>query len=252
MMNRILGVVVSAAFCCSAWAQQCPAAQATGGKAATCQDKSATAKAEGDCSKSCGDKAGCCAKDYAKVLPAMKYKVGDKTVCCPDEAKQLAKGDAKLVKYVVGDKSFDDAGAANGELAKAINGYMTDAMTVRYSVGDQAMSCPMSAGELAKKEGKPMKYRLASYDFATEDAAKKAATVAKEASEKVTMKMMVGDNCVSCPTAAAELAKKENKKVEYVVGDTKTCCDAEAQVNLAKARAAAALAVLEKAAKGNA
>lgn len=251
MMIRILGVVVSAAFCCSAWAQQCPAAQAT----AQSTDKAScnrTAAAEGDCAKSCGDKAGCCAKDYAKVLPAMKYKVGSETVCCPDKAKDLAKGDAKAIKYVIGEKSFDDATTAKTELAKAIDGYMTDAMTIRYAVGDQCMSCPMSAGELAKKEGKPMKYRVASFDFASEDAAKKALTVAKEASDKVMMKMMVGETCVACPTSAAELAKKENKKVEYVVGDSKTCCDVEAKVNLARARAAAALAALDKASKGNA
>src|SRR5262245_27928175 len=100
MMNRYMMGAVAAALCCSAaFAQNCPAAKADA-IATVSQDKG---KAEGDCAKSCGDKAGCCAKSYAAMLPAMKYRVGDATVECPDKAKELAKGDAKAIKFVVGD-----------------------------------------------------------------------------------------------------------------------------------------------------
>jgi hypothetical protein len=250
MMNRFMMGAVAALLCCSvATAQTCPAAGKAGAVATASQDKS---KAEGDCAKSCGDKAGCCAKSYAAMLPAMKYRVGDATVECPDKAKELAKGDAKAIKFVVADKSFDDVVAAEKALTSAYETFTTEATTVKYAVGDKCVGCPMSAGELAKKENKKMAYRLASYDFASEDAAKKAVASAKEAAGKVEMKTMVGDKCVGCPVEAKELASKEHKKVEYVVGESKTCCDVEAKMNLAKARALATLAALEKASKGNA
>lgn len=252
MLNRFMVGAVAAAFCCSvAVAQQCPAAKADGATASA-QDKHGTAKAEGDCAKSCGDKAGCCSKSYAAMLPAMKYKVADATVECPDKAKELAKGDAKAIKFVVGDKSFDELGAAEKELTSAYESFTTEATTVKYAVGDKCVSCPMSAGELAKKENKKMEYRLAAYNFASEEAAKKAIASAKEAAGKVEMKMVVGDKCVACPVEAKELATKEHKKVEYVVGESKTCCDVEAKMNLAKARALATLAALEKASKDKA
>jgi hypothetical protein len=251
MMNRFMMGTVAALLCCStAMAQTCPAAGKTQAIATAGQDKNA--KSEGDCAKSCGDKAGCCAKSYAAMLPAMKYKVGDATVECPDKAKELAKGDAKSIKFVVGTKSFDDVVGAEKELTSAYETFTTEATTVKYAVGDKCVSCPMSAGELAKKENKKMAYRLASYDFASEEAAKKAIASAKEAAGKVELKTMVGDKCVACPVEAKELANKEHKKVEYVVGESKTCCDVEAKMNLAKARALATLAALEKASKGNA
>jgi hypothetical protein len=250
MMNRFMIGTVAALLCCSAaMAQTCPAAGKADAVATVSQDKS---KAEGDCAKSCGDKTGCCAKTYAAMLPAMKYKVGDATVECSDKAKELAKGDAKAVKFVVGTKSFDDYVAAEKELTSAFEAFTAEATTVKYAVGDKCVACPMSAGELAKKENKKMAYRLASYDFASEEAAKKAVAAAKEAASKVEMKTVVGDKCVACPVEAKQVAAKENKKVEYVVGDSKSCCDVEAKMNLAKARALATLAALEKASKGNA
>lgn len=249
MMNRFMIGTVAALLCCSAaMAQECPAAGKAQAVATAGQEK----KAEGDCAKSCGEKAGCCAKSYAAMLPAMKYRVGDATVECSDKAKELAKGDAKAIKFVVGTKSFDDVVAAEKELTSAYEAFTTEATTVKYAVGDKCVACPMSAGELAKKENKKMAYRLAAYDFASEDAAKKAVAAAKEAAGKVEMKTMVGEKCVACPVEAKDLAKKEQKKVEYVVGESKTCCDVEAKMNLAKARALATLAALEKASKGNA
>jgi hypothetical protein len=248
----MIGTVAALLCCSAAMAQTCPAAGKTQATAASCQEKSTVAKAEGDCAKSCGDKAGCCAKAYAAMLPAMKYRVGDATVECPDKAKELSKGDAKAIKFVVGSKSFDDVVAAEKELTSAYDSFTTEATTVKYAVGDKCVACPMSAGELAKKENKKMAYRLASFDFASEDAAKKAIASAKEAAGKVELKTMVGEKCVACPVEAKDLAKKESKKVEYVVGESKTCCDVEAKMNLARARALATLAALEKASKGTA
>lgn len=205
------------------------------------------------------EKAGCggcssgkaCCQDAALVkMPSMGYKVGDKTVACPDEAAKLAKESKATVKYVVGDKSFEDKGEALVAYTKELNGFVESATSsIKFAVDGECMACPVSAGDAAKKSGKPMMYRVATVDFKNESDAKKALAAAKEAADKVEMKIMVGDKCMGCPVSAADVAKKENKKVEYVVGESRTCCDVEGKLNLARAKAEAVVAVLAKAAK---
>ncbi len=205
------------------------------------------------------EKAGCggcssgktCCQDAALVkLPSMGYQVGDKVVACPDEAAKLAKESKATVKYVVGEKTFADKGEATVAYTKELNGFVESATSsIKFSVGGECMACPVSAGDAAKKSGKPMMYRVATVDFKNESDAKKAIAAAKEAAEKVEMKIMVGDKCMGCPDSAAEVAKKENKKVEYVVGESRTCCDVEGKLNLARAKAEAVASVLAKAAK---
>lgn len=198
----------------------------------------------------CSTGKACCQEAALVKMPSMGYKVGDKTVACPDEAAKLAKESKTTVKYVVGDKSFDDKGEALVAYTKELNGFVESATsTVKFSVNGECMACPVSAGDAAKKSGKPMMYRVATVDFKNESDAKKALAAAKEAADKVEMKIMVGDKSMSCPVSAADVAKKENKKVEYVVGESRTCCDVEGKLNLARAKAEAICSVLAKAAK---
>lgn len=226
--------------CCKSGA----VAQASGG----CCKGSATAVAGCSTGKTCGSDA--LAKSGSK-LPAMLFKVGDKTVCCPEQAKSLAKGDEKVMQYVVADKTYTDEAEATEAYGKALDAFFSEITTVKYAVGDNCMACPMSAKELAQKEGKKVQYRLATFSFNDQETANKAAAAAKEAAGKVEMKMMVGDECVACPVSAKELAQKSGKRVEYVVGEMRTQCDKAAKVELNRARAAAALATIEKAASGN-
>lgn len=192
----------------------------------------------------------CCQDAQALKVPAMSYKVGDKVVGCPVEAEKLAKESKATVKFVVGDETFADKTEANVAYTKELNSFVESATsTLKYSVGDECVACPVTAGEMAKKSGSPMRYRVATVDFKTEAEAKKVMAAAKEAADKVEMKIMVGEKCMSCPDSAAEAARKENKKVEYVVGESRTGCNIEARMNLAHARAEAVVAVLTKAAK---
>ena len=63
---------------------------------------------------------------------------------------------------------------------------------------------------------------------------------------KVAMSWAVGEKSYQCPVSAGDVAKADGKKVEYVVGNTKTTCKVTASVELAKARVDAAILALEQ------
>lgn len=232
-------------------------AKATAG-ASGCHDAAggAAAKASGCGEKSggCGEKAegASCEKSelVRKSIPTMKYRVGEETLCCPSEAEKLAKSKEATIQFVVADKTYDDEAEAKKAYAKVLDGYMTEMVAVKYAVGEECVACPVTAREMAQKEKKPMTYRVAAYDFKTEEQAKKAVLAAKEAAGKVALKTVVGEKEFGCCDSAAAAAKAENKKVEYKVGDKATNCPVEADVNLALARIDAALNALAEVAKG--
>ena len=244
-MNRLMIVAASAVLmACSAFAQ----CTASGGAT-----KATEAKGEGKCCAA-GDKKGECSsacseggKAVAVKMPRMSYKVGDKEVCCSSEASELAKGDKSKIQFVVAGKSYGNQGEATDALATALDGFMNEVTTVKYAVGDNCVACPNAAKEMASKDNKKVQYRVASFNFEKQEDAEKAVKVAKDAAAKIEMKMMVGDKCYQCPMSAGDAAKKENKTVEYVVGETKACCDKEAKVNLAKARIDAAMKAMSEA-----
>lgn len=216
-------------------------------------------EAKAACSK--GDKAkcaeaglanpNCCGSDviakYKLDVPAMKYKVGDKTVCCPGEATELVKAtkDAKMM-YVVGEKSYECEMEAKKAYATELNSYLDNMMSVKYAVGDECTHCPMTAKDMAKKCGKDVKYRVSAFDFNNQESADEAVKHAKTAVEKVHLVNRVGDKETTCCQTAAKMAKEEGKPVEYCVGKTKTECEVTAGVNLALAKIEAAVAALAK------
>ncbi len=57
-------------------------------------------------------------------------------------------------------------------------------------------------------------------------------------------RLLVGDKSVGCPVEAKQVAEKEGKKVEFVVGEKRSCCETMGNVELAKARISAALKAL--------
>jgi hypothetical protein len=105
------------------------------------------------------------------------------------------------------------------------------------------------ADELAKKDGVPVRYRLATFTFNSQEDANKAAAAAKNAAQNVAMKMVVDGKDFQCPVSAREFATGANKPVEYAVGDAKTPCETTAKVELAKAKVRAAIDAISKLAK---
>jgi hypothetical protein len=181
-------------------------------------------------------------------LPRIGFKVGDTITCCMKSATEMSKGDSAQVKFVVGDKTYDNLGEAKAARLKALEEYYEGLLTVKYAVGDECIGCPMAAKDLASKSGKPVRYRLAAFDFAEKAQAEKAAEAARAAGDKVTMTCAVGDKTFTCPKGAAEAAKTCGKKVEYCVGEQKTSCETTAKTRLIEARITAALETLAEAA----
>lgn len=209
-----------------------------------------------DCAATCTTSKGECCLAKAAVaqakssMPQLKYAVGDQTVSCPQQAAELAKGDKKAIRFVVGESKFENEADAKAAYANALDGYLNDITSVKYAVGKECVTCPMSAQEMAKKEGQPVKYRLASFDFTSREKADDAAKAARAAADDVRMSMKVGAKSFECPMSAAEAAKAEGKTVEYTVNGKPSDCQTSASIDLLMAKIDAALSVLEKAAQG--
>ena len=256
--------LAAAVFCAAPVLAQCQrtcekakASQAKGHDKAACQAKATCAQ-----HRAAGHehaKGAMCTSDvtcdgdvvrYEGVeLPRIGFKVGDTITCCMKSATEMSKGDSGKVKFVVAEKTYDNLGQAKGARLKVLEEYYEGLLTVKYAVGDECTGCPLAAKGLAKKCGKPVQYRLATFDFAERAAAEKAAEAARAAGEKVTMTCAVGDKTFTCPKGAAEAAKTCGKKVEYCVGEQKTACETTAKTRLIEARIAAALKTLAEAAQ---
>lgn len=247
-MRNLFAVVAAAAFAASSAFAQCKAAgeQAAKGGPACMQDKTAAAHCTAGAAKCEGDKAKACMAG----APCIKYTVGDKSTCCPEEAAKLANGDKSQIKYSIGEQTFTNEADAHKALASALTAYLNDMTTVKFAVGKQAVSCPDAAAEMARKEGQPVRYRLAAYDFESKEAAEAAAKAAKEAAEGVKMSWKVGEKSFCCSAMAGDAAKKEGKSVEYCVGDKASACEATASIELATAKISAAAQAIEKALHG--
>ena len=191
-----------------------------------------------------------CAPELARFkglgLPRLVYVVNETSLCCPESAEKLAKEQNAQIRYVVAGQTYADRNEALAAHAAELERFLTDALTVKYAVGDECVACPQTAQELAQKLRKPLRFRLASFDFADRDSAEKAAEKARAASQAVQMKMMVGEKSFCCPDAAAQAAKAEGKPIDYCVGQATTRCQATAKVQLALQRIKAALETLEQ------
>lgn len=223
-------------------------------------------------------------KEVAFDMPAMKYRVGDKTLCCDKMALEAAKGDEKAVKFVVGDKSYDSKAEAMDAYAAVLDGFLKESMSVKYVVGDECVACPMTAKSLAEKNNAKVKYRVASYTFEDQAKADAALARAREAVEKVgkekgscssscsataqsgetkscgsaDAKTVAGGEKKACCKDAANTANKDAKSsadartvasTDAKTDAKSTCCqDAENKVNLAKAKLIAAMQTLAEAA----
>ncbi len=226
-----------------AWAQ-CSHSKATKSTKATCQKSDTKLASSKSCSKSaCGDKAGCCPKSCA---PKMTHLVAGERICCPKNAEILAKANDSTIQFAVGNETFENKGEAMQALATALERYLGEMTTVRYAVGDDCVGCPTAAKQLASKNKGHVKYRVASFDFECDKKAAKIAKTAREAADKVHMKMVVGDKEYSCKKATAAACQKSGKKCTYKVGEKSTCCETTAKVQLAQARIDAAVSAIQK------
>jgi hypothetical protein len=240
-----LGQECPAAAAAAKEGSKCSSACSEGGKGKCCQEKTAATAA-------CHEAKLCPTETVAAlgekmVLPAMGYKVGDEVVTCCGTASELAKGDDAKIQFVVNGKTYSNKTEAMLAYAESLDQFYTEMLAVEYVVGDSCVKCPTTAKELAAQNGGKMQYKVAAYTFGSKESAEKALAAAKERSEKISFKRKVGDKEYCCSSMAGDAAKKENKPVEYVVGDTKVESEPAARVAMVRARIVAAAEVLKQA-----
>ncbi len=258
MTQRFLISAMMLALCAAPALAQC---EKTCEKSATCQmkdqgkacsmdDKAKHEKAEG---AMCASEVTC---DGDRVhfkgvdIPRIGFKVGDKITCCMKSVKEMVKGDMSKVTFVIADKTYKDLGKAQAARLKVLEEYYEGLLTVKYAVGDDCVTCPVSAKDMAKATGKPVRFRLAAFDFEKKEAAMKAAKLARASADKVAMSWSVGDKKFNCPVEAGDVAKSSGKNVEFCVGEQKTTCETTAKTRLVEARITPAIETSAPAAQG--
>ena len=220
--------------------------------AACCSKDQAKTAASSSCSKdggACGE-TNCAGEQVAykgMMIPRMVYLVGDQTLTCPRTAAAAAKESGTTLKYVVAGQTYDDKEAALAAHAEQLENFLNnDVLAVQYTVGKDCTRCSNSAKAMANKCGQPVKYRLASRNFASKDKAEEAAKVAREAAEKIALEIKVGNKCFNCPNEASQVAQKDGKQVDYCVGELRTTSKSAASVYVAIEKIKAAIAAAEQ------
>lgn len=238
MKGWMVAASLCAALCISGSAfAQCGGAKATAAKDADGKVVKAEgctgAKTAGDkgCEKACGDK-GKVAKGTCSG-PKVTYKVGDKETCCSKEAGELvAKAENASVRYVVDGKEFTDRGEAMQAYVAALEQHRDRMTQVRYAVGDQCFGCPNEAKSAADKAKGEVKYRVAGYNYATQEQAEKAAAAAKEAISGVKM-LYVVDGKEYCCDKTAKTACDKSKDGAQPTAAAGASCHGEAKTTAA-------------------
>lgn len=250
-MKKLFALIVAGAFGVAAYAQESgctKSAQASCDKsksaATCCASKSKSASASSCCASKANDAE--VARKAGFKMPTIEYVVGSERTCCDKMATEMAKGDKSQIRFAVAKDTFEKMDEAEQAYAKLLDSTLTDLTSPQYAVAGECMRCPISAKASAEATGKPVMYRLASFEFSKEAQAQKAAEVAKAAADKVEMKMYVGDECVGCPHAASEMAKAKKTQVQYAVGEMKTADRHQAEMELKKARVNAAAAAVAR------
>ena len=161
-------------------------------------------------------------------LPKISYAVGEKKSGCPDAAAKIAKDSGGHIHFCVGDTEYDSKSEAQEALLTA-----TERFVASFT---KPHTCPKSG-----------QCTLAGQPLNCEKSAAHTAKLMQEAMAKVKFTYAVGEEKCNCPIKATKLAKDSGKEKLFVVGETKTCCEKTARLNLARAKYKAAVEAMLKA-----
>lgn len=189
------------------------------------------------CSKSAGEAASCCKEGVCEAgcpmaaalakLPTMKYRVGDKEVCCADSAAKMAAASEASLEYLVDGEAYAEKAQAMKSLVEK-----TEAMVVSYTtpsvcsvsgkttIAGETCSCPVTGA--------------------------KNVELVKAAVEAVNVSYMIGDEPCSCSVKAGQMAA-QGEEVKYVVDGQETCCEMTHRLNVARAKYRAAVKAMSDA-----
>ena len=242
---------------CAEKAQAC--AGEAGGAAITLAAAGAV-KGDGCCGSCGGDEAKDCSacpnkvscdkgqsvsfESWRKTIPVMAYNVGGKTTTCTKTAAAMCKSSGEKLTYVVNGVSYDNEADAIAAHTKALNSTL-DAMThVSFEVAGKAVECPMTAKQMCEKTGQAMRYRVGPAVFDSAEQAVIAAAMARGMAQSVNVSYEVDGKATTCAKTASKMCD-QGKAMTYVVGQTKTNCNVQADHMLASERLNKALEALQ-------
>lgn len=154
-------------------------------------------------------------------------------------------GETKATEAKAGGKccqAGDKKGECSSTCSEGSKAVAVKMPKMSYKVGDKEVCCMSEASELAKGDKNKVQFVVAGKSYANQGEATDALATALDGfmNEVIAVKYAVGDSCVACPTAAKEMASKDNKKVQYRVASFtfEKQDDAEKAVKVAKEAAA--------------
>ena len=216
-------------------------AVAAKGEGEACASECAT-----ECATACESGKG--NASFASYIPAMGYKVGDKTTNCVKTAGAMASEQHADMHFVVQGVEYADKAEAMTAHAKQLEGMMMDLVRVQYAVNGECVACPDSAKEMAAScESKQLQYRVGPATFNNADDAIKASIMAYNAAMNTPMLYAVGNETTTCSVSAGQMAKAAHCSVEYVVMGQRTSCKTSAGYMKTLASVQNALKALETA-----
>lgn len=154
-------------------------------------------------------------------------------------------GETKATEAKAGGKccmAGDKKGECSSTCSEGAKAVAVKMPKMSYKVGDKEVCCSSEASELAKGDKSKIQFVVAGKSYTSQAEATDALATALDGfmNEVITVKYAVGDSCVACPTAAKEMASKDNKKVQYRVAsfNFEKQEDADKAVKVAKEAAA--------------
>lgn len=275
---KVTQVADEAKACSAEQAAQCAAkAEACADKAAQCAEKAqacsgeasgaaitlaaaGAAKGDGCCGSCGGDDAKDCAacpnkvscgqgqavsfESWRKTIPAMTYNVGGKTTTCTKTAAAMCEKSGATMTYVVNGQNYASEADAMAAHTKALNNTLDTMTHVSFVVAGKDVECPMTAKQMCEKSGAAMQYRVGPAVFDSAEQAVMAAAMARGMAQSVNVSYEVDGKATTCAKTASKMCA-EGKAMTYVVGQTKTRCNVQADHVLASERVSKALEALE-------
>jgi len=196
----------------------------------------------GGCGKPCHKGEGATTSDSEAVkavlasMPAVKYSVGDKTLCCPNGASVAAKTENKPVEYVVGEEVFKTQSEADAKLVALYEKEIESMTALQFSVGSESTRCPETAKGMAEKSKGTIAYKVGGVEFSDKVKAEAAVKLVTDAASTVKMSYKVDGKSFCCDRMAGTAAKESGKPIVFVIGSDEIPEESAAKLLYAQAK----------------
>ena len=211
-------------------------------KDANCAGKKTEVTAGGGCAKPCCAGAGGATTENPALqavlasLPTIKYRVGDKTVCCANGASVMAETEGKPIEYLVGDEAFPAESQAKVRLAALYESEIESLTSLQFSVAGECTRCPVTAKGMAEKSNGKIAYKVGGVEFSDKEKAEATVKLVADAAATVKLSYKVEGKSFCCDKMAGMAAKESGKPIVYIAGEDEAPDELSAKLINAQAK----------------